>query len=171
MNQLMIFTDLSVDIPPKIQTREAVRAVIIHEGKLLLMYSERDRMYGTPGGGITINESKLDTLYRELLEEVGAFKVRLHGHLGTVEEIRISRSNYGKVMKIVSDYYQVDVLEFVRENLEEHEEEMGLKPQWVEIDKAILQNETVLAECQDTKLTFYHTQTSVLKYLKNRFGL
>ncbi|MCK7484214.1 MAG: hypothetical protein MZU97_00710 [Bacillus subtilis] len=46
-----------------------------------------------------------------------------------------------KPIKIVSDYYHVEVLEFIHASLEEHEEEMGLRPTWIGIDQAIAQNE------------------------------
>ena len=171
MNPFTILIDNSVEIPPKINTREAVRALIIQNNQLLLMYSERDQMFGTPGGGITLNESKLDTLYRELLEEVGALKVKIVEHLGQSEEIRLSRSLRLQPIKIVSDYYLVEVLEFIHESLEEHEEEMGLLPTWVSIDEAIQKNEAILGKNPSEKLNFYHTQTAILKYFKQRFGL
>lgn len=171
MKPFLTMIDNSVELPPKMPSRDAVRAVIVNGTELLLMFSERDRMYGTPGGGITLNESKLDTLYRELLEEVGAHKVRIVEHLGQTEEIRESRSLLGKPIKIVSDYYHVEVLEFIHSSLEEHEEEMGLRPTWVDIDKAIQTNEAELAFHSSEKLNFFHAQTAILKYIKDRFGL
>lgn len=171
MNTIMVVTDTLVEIPPKIQSKETVRAIVIEDGKILLMYSKKDQMYGTPGGGILLNESKLDTLYRELLEEVGASKIKIIELVGQTEEIRESRSLMGKPVKIISDYYHVDVLEFVNQSLEDHEEEMGLVPMWVDIDKAILQNEKMLALLNHPKITFYYTQRAMLEYIKNRFGL
>ena len=170
MKPFYILIDNSVEIPPKIQTREAVRALIIHQNQVLLMFSERDHMFGTPGGGITLNESKLDTLYRELLEEVGAKQIRVVESLGQTEEIRESRSMKQPV-KIISDYYHVEVLEYIHESLAEHEEEMGLKPMFVSLDQAIQNNEQILQEKNFEKLNFYHTQTAILKYIKQRFGL
>jgi len=167
---LMVVTDTLVDIPPKIQTREAVRAIIIHDGKILLMFSNQDQMVGTPGGGMILNESKLDTLYRELLEEVGAREVRILEHIGDTEEIRESRS-LSKPLRILTDYYLVEVLDFVNSSLEEHEEEMGLEPKWMDINDAIQMNELKLAELAQDKITFYYTQTEILKMMKNRFGL
>lgn len=171
MNPLMIITDTLVEIPPKIQTREVVRAVVLDQSKILLMYSKKDQMYGTPGGGITLDESKLDTLSRELLEETGAKKSRIIEHLGETEEIRESRSLMGKPLRIISDYYLVEILEFINKSLEEHEEEMGLEPMWISIDEAIQQNETKLASLNQSKITFYYSQTEMLKYIKDRFGL
>lgn len=166
----MVVTDTLLDIPPKIQTREAVRAIIISGNKILLMFSNTDRMYGTPGGGIALNESRLDTLYRELLEEVGGFKVKIVEHLGQTEEIRESRS-LKKPIRILTDYYHVDVLDFVTSALEEHEEEMGLEPMWVSIDDAIKKNEHILKVLSERKISFYYTQTEILKFVKDRFGL
>jgi ADP-ribose pyrophosphatase YjhB (NUDIX family) len=171
MQPFVVLIDNLVEIPPKIQSREAVRAIIISNNQILLMYSKEDMMYGTPGGGITLNESKLDALYRELLEEVGAKQVKIIDQLGQTEEIRESRSMYGAVIKIISDYYYIEVLEFITEHVEDHIEEMGLLPRWVTIDEAILQNETMLKKLNTEKLNFYHTQTETLKYVKNRFGL
>lgn len=170
MNPLFVFTDTSLEIPPKMQTRDAVRAVMIRDGLVLVMYSTRDKMVGTPGGGITLNESKLDTLYRELLEEVGGRDVRILEHLGFTEEIRKSRSQ-NKLMRILTDYYYVEVKDFIESSLEEHEEEMGLEPRWMTIDEAISVNEECLNKQENKELSFYHSQTQMLKYIKDRFGL
>ena len=171
MKPLMVITDSLVEIPPKITTREVVRGIVIQGDLILLMFSKLDQMYGTPGGGIILNESKLDTLHRELQEEVGANQLNILDYLGYVEEIRESRSQYGKVIRIVSDYYHVDVLHFISAKLEEHEEEMGLIPMWVKIDEAISQNLKVLTGRNQPKIDFYYTQTEMLKHIKNRFGL
>ncbi|MDD3842539.1 MAG: NUDIX domain-containing protein [Candidatus Izemoplasmatales bacterium] len=171
MVPLMVITDSLVEIPPKIITREAVRAVVIHENLILLMYSNTDQMYGTPGGGIILNESKFDTLHRELLEEIGATQVKIIENLGYTEEIRESRSLYGKVAKIITDYYHVDVMHFISSKLEDYEEEMGLIPMWVKIDEAIRQNQKIRKSLNLTKINFYYTQTEMLKYIKSRFGL
>ncbi|MBU1144940.1 MAG: NUDIX domain-containing protein [Firmicutes bacterium] len=171
MKPLMVITDTLVEIPPKIQTRETVRAIIVRDGFILLMFSKIDQMYGIPGGGIALNESKLDTLYRELLEEVGAVKIKIVEYLGVTEEIRESRSLRGKPVKILSDYYHVEVTDFMEKSLEDHEEEMGLEPMWVDIDAAISKNEMTLLSLKQPKITFYYSQTAMLKYIKNRFGL
>ncbi|HAQ57274.1 MAG TPA: hypothetical protein DCR44_07780 [Acholeplasmatales bacterium] len=171
MNPFIVVNDALVDIPPKIVTRDVVRAIILRQNQILLMYSEKDHMYGTPGGAMTLGESKLDTLYRELLEEIGATQVKIIEHLGSTEEIRESRSLYGAVVRVVSDYYHVDVLQFSESKLEEHEEEMGLVPVWIGLDEAIARNAAIIAGLGEQKLCFYHTQTAVLKYMKGRFGL
>lgn len=171
MKPIMTIIDNLVEISPKIITREVVRAVIIRSGKILLMYSARDEMYGTPGGGIILNEAKLDTLRRELFEEVGAIQTKILEHLGQVEEFRESRSLYGEPIRILSDYYRVEILAFEKQALEEHEEEMGLVPTWISIDQAIKQNEQKLARLDEPKITFYDTQTKMFRYLKEHLNL
>lgn len=54
-------------------SREAVRALILRDGKITLVRSLRDGFYNFPGGGIESGESYFDTLIRETPEET-----RLH---------------------------------------------------------------------------------------------
>ncbi len=171
MRPFMIITDSLVEIPPKIQTRNVVRAVAFKDNQILLMFSEHYKMFGTPGGGAILDEGLLETLKRELQEETGAKKAKIIAYIGNVEEIRESMSIPGQAIRIISDYYQVEILEFTTPNLEEYEEEIGLVPMWVDIDEAIKQNTTQIKSADDKKITFYHTQTEVLKYLKNRFEI
>lgn len=171
MKPFLIITDNLAEIPPNMPTKNVVRAVAFKDDLILLMYSARDKMFGTPGGGAVLDEALLDTLYRELQEETGARKARIIEYLGVVEEIRESKSLQNKTIRILSDYYQVEILEFATRALEEHEEEMGLIPMWVGLDEAIKTNTARIESAEDKKITFYHTQTEVLKYLKNRFGI
>lgn len=51
--------------------RPAVYAIVLHEGKLLLMTARRVGKYHLPGGGINVGERMTDALERELQEETG----------------------------------------------------------------------------------------------------
>jgi 8-oxo-dGTP pyrophosphatase MutT (NUDIX family) len=51
--------------------RPAAYALIIHEGKLLLLKMRHTGKYHLPGGGIHIGERMEQTLKREVLEETG----------------------------------------------------------------------------------------------------
>lgn len=55
------------------EKRICARAIIFHEGKIGLMYREKqDRIYYTfPGGGIEGNESEEECVKREIFEEFG----------------------------------------------------------------------------------------------------
>ena len=54
-------------------SREAVRAIILRDGRIALVRSLRNGFYKFPGGGIESGESHIDTLIRETPEET-----RLH---------------------------------------------------------------------------------------------
>jgi ADP-ribose pyrophosphatase YjhB (NUDIX family) len=51
--------------------RPAAYALIVHEGKLLLLRMRQTGKYHLPGGGINIGERMEDTLKREVQEETG----------------------------------------------------------------------------------------------------
>ena len=53
--------------------RRRARAIIIHDGKLLSMYRERDGrvFYTFPGGGMEGNETEEECVKREVVEEFG----------------------------------------------------------------------------------------------------
>jgi 8-oxo-dGTP pyrophosphatase MutT (NUDIX family) len=48
-----------------------VRAIIIENGKIAMVHSEKYNYYKLPGGGIEPGESKEEALVRETLEETG----------------------------------------------------------------------------------------------------
>ena len=50
--------------------REAVRAIIVKDGKVALVKSLKENHYKFPGGGIESNESHIDTLIRETKEQL-----------------------------------------------------------------------------------------------------
>ncbi len=51
--------------------RPSVRGIIIKNGKIAMVHSIKYNYYKFPGGGIEDNESKIETLIREVREESG----------------------------------------------------------------------------------------------------
>lgn len=51
--------------------RERVGAIIIKNGKILLVIDKGVKKFQTPGGAVDIGESKEEALKRELIEEIG----------------------------------------------------------------------------------------------------
>lgn len=93
-------------------TRTSVRGIIKIDDKLLLNYDPKNDYYSFPGGGSKANESDIDTLEREILEETG-YKIKrdtakLYGETLLIKtDEPLSESKYvGR-----SIYYMVEVEE------------------------------------------------------------
>lgn len=74
----------------KLNKREAVRAILVNElDEIGLIYINGTDMFGkrdhfeTPGGGVEENETFIDTLNREILEETG-YDIDILGYVGTI---------------------------------------------------------------------------------------
>ena len=55
----------------EVYSRPSVRGIVIREGKLAMIYSQKYNYYKFPGGGVEANETHTDTLIREMDEETG----------------------------------------------------------------------------------------------------
>jgi len=79
----------------------AVRAIIIHESKFLLIQRTITDHFGGewefPGGCIEQNETVLDALARELFEETGITIKNISNYLGNMEYL--SRLGTGKIIR------------------------------------------------------------------------
>lgn len=60
----------------KIFERPSVRAIILRDGKVGMVYSQKYDYYKFPGGGIESGEDHISALVRETLEEVGLCVIR-----------------------------------------------------------------------------------------------
>lgn len=79
------------------EKRIRVRAIIIHDGKLMSMYRERQgrNFYTFPGGGMEENETEEECLKREVFEEFGLVinpikKVYTYENQNSIEHFYIS---------------------------------------------------------------------------------
>ena len=84
-----------------IRRRPSARGIIICNGKIAMVHSEKYDYYKFPGGGIEQGEDMREALMREVLEETGM----------TVDENSISE--YGQVRRIQKDD-QADI--FIQDN-------------------------------------------------------
>ena len=126
-------------------TREAVRGIILNNEKLLMIFSSENGDYKFPGGGNEIGETKEETLVREVQEECGALVSKIEKKIGKVIEYNKPLEKEYDVFKMTSYYYMCKVEEnFCEQNLDQYEEELGFKPVWVNIDKAIQNNKELL---------------------------
>lgn len=118
-----IFSD-----PPERQ-REGCRALIIKNGKVLLSWEERKNVYMSPGGGVEDGESLEACVVRELCEEAG-FKVKPIKPFVKVNE-------YCFDTLWVNNYFICEIEGECERHLTESEAYNGVKPVWVDLEKAI----------------------------------
>ena len=97
------------------EKRVRARAIIIHEGKIMLMYREReDRIYYTfPGGGIEGSETEEECVKREVYEEFGILvnpikKVYIYENQNSVECFYFSEWVSGEFGTGEGEEYQED---------------------------------------------------------------
>jgi len=117
--------------------RNAVRAVILNENKLLMAHLEKTDEYKFPGGGKNEDETIEDALKREVLEEVGYKVLKIKEKIGIITEYGIAIEGGNNIFKMISEYYIVEIdNKQQKQNLDEYEKELLFKPCWVEIKTA-----------------------------------
>ena len=154
----------------QIDKRSAVRGISFQNNKILVVYVEKNGLYGTPGGGVEINEELETTLKREMLEETGAEELTIKEYIGKVNEIRPGAFN-NKIFNPTMHYYLVDIHKFGPQQLEQYEQDLNLKCAYVDINEVIETNERILKTDDNPYSWFYHFQTELFKILKDLYNL
>jgi len=140
-----IFRDPGVNIHGKTDHRAAVRAVVIHERELLMVYSPVNGDYKFPGGGVKKNEKPEYALKREIQEECGMNLIDVLQGIGCVIEYAIPMRKKFDVFKMTSSYYLCEVdTDTFDQRLDPYEAELGFRPVWVDIETAIQVNKNVI---------------------------
>lgn len=149
MKQLMEFDYKDYKTDGTVGVRPSVRAIIIKDGKLALVYSEKYDYFIFAGGGINAGETMEEALIREIQEEIG------------LEVMRESIAEYGLVVRkekghiddlfIQENYYfTCEVSEHtVAQNLDGYEAEERYVLRWVTPEEAIEINRTHSHERQE----------------------
>ena len=167
-----------IDNVPKSQSileiknnRKASRAIVLIDGKILLIQSSKFKEYKFPGGGCETNEFLKDTLKREVLEESGYEVVsQTIKEFGKVIERHIDSYDKTKIFIQTSYYFTCEVVKSDKKrNLDLYEIEYGYEPKLVNIDDAILQNQILLAKGDPKYPTWIKRELEVLKIVKERF--
>lgn len=133
--------------------RPSVRAIIIRENKIALVYSEKYDYYIFAGGGINEGETREEALVREIQEELGLEIIP-----ETIAEYGlIVRKEKGKLDDLFIQenyYYTCDVKDsVVSQRLDDYEEEEKYILRWVTPD-----------EVRVTNLTHSHSEQEDAKY-------
>lgn len=147
--------------------RTAVRAVILRGRDLLLVYSSSRGDYKFPGGGVDKGETHAQALCREVQEECGMAVAQIGPEIGVVIEYNTPIEKDYDAFKMTSHYYQCEVKgEFGAQKLDDYERELGFRPVWIDIDRAIRLNKALLAI--DPVVRWLHREIFVLEYIRQK---
>ena len=122
----------------KTQLRKASRAIIFHDGLVLMIYSKINKDYKFPGGGMRVFEKPIDALVRETKEETGYIinesSIKEYGY---IEEVKKSNSEPNTLFKMISQYYLCDVsTNSGKTNLDRYEKRLQYTAVFVEPEVA-----------------------------------
>lgn len=150
--------------------REAVRAVIIKNNKILMVHNNKGD-YKFPGGGVEEGEGEehSNAIVREVLEETGYLVSNIEEKIGLVIERKKDSHKENTLFEMTSYYYICNVSEEKREQeLDEYEAKLEFKPVWISIEDAIQFNERLIAEKKDNN-PWVIREIYVLKRLKEYY--
>lgn len=122
--------------------RPSARAVISHDGKMLLIYSKKFNCFQLPGGGIRDGEDPRDALCREVEEETG-YRVIPESieEFGRVLRRNADEYNEGGIFEQENLHYFCDIEEEQGElKLDRHEIEEECSPTFTEPYLAVATN-------------------------------
>lgn len=147
--------------------REAVRGVIIKDNKILMVHS-KNQDYKFPGGGIKKDEGHIEALKREVEEETGYVCSKISEQIGIVIEKSKDKYFNDRIFKMVSYYYIAEVLNIRKpQKLDPYEAKLEFKPEWVNIDDAINNNEKIITLRIKPIANWIFRETYVLKEIRN----
>ena len=148
--------------------RNAVRAVIIKENKILMVHLGKTNEYKFPGGGIEENETVEEALAREVLEEAGCNVIRIEEKIGIMIELGIAEEDENSIFKMISEYYAVKIGDNqFDQKLDKYEEDLEFIPCWTEIEKAYKTNREIIDNGY-ASTPWIRRETRVLEILYNQ---
>ncbi|WP_245585003.1 NUDIX hydrolase [Psychroserpens burtonensis] len=92
-------------------TRLTTRSIVINGHSILLLYTERYEDYSLPGGGLDLDEDRIEGMMRELIEETGAKDIKNIQPFGVYEEYRPWYKPDYDIQHMISYCYTCDVNE------------------------------------------------------------
>jgi len=145
--------------------RVGIRSIVFRDEKILLL----NNTYGElkfPGGGQEKNETDIETLIRETLEETGyTVDPSTVAEFGEVIEKRLSVKE-PMIWHQFNRYYFCDIKDTPQQPLKltPHEIRLNFAPIWISLDDAIKMNEEMLA--REGKKSFNQREYETLKLIK-----
>ena len=143
------------------KTREACRAIVIHDGQILLTYEVNMDQWFIPGGGVEAGESLTECCVREVAEETGNL-VRAGLQYLTINE-------YYEEWLFVSHYFVCERVGKTVQNLTEREAEAGLEPRWIPLQDAVdifSKHQDYAAEDEMKRGAYLREYSALLAYME-----
>ena len=136
----------------RVFSRPSARAIVIENGRVAMIYSQKFQHYKFPGGGIEPGESREAALLREAREEAGLIldpkSIRPYGYVH-----RIEKGDPEPIFLQDNFYYLASISAVAPQELDGYEAEEGYTLRWVEPGEAIEQNKALT----NTYKRKYHT--------------
>ena len=146
-------------------TRLATRSIAIQGDSILLLYTARYEDYSLPGGGLDLDEDKIEGMIRELCEETGAKDIKNIKPFGAYEEYRPWYKPDYDIQHMISYCYTCEInKELGSSNLESYEIKNGMKAIWINIHEAINHNEMTMATSEKKGMSI-ERETFLLKLI------
>ena len=145
-------------------SRPSARAIVIRDGRVAMVYSQKYGHYKFPGGGIESGESREAALLREAREEAGLVldskSVRPYGFVH-----RIEKGGREPIFLQDNFYYLASATATVPQELDEYEAAEGYTLRWVDPREAIEQNRALTNEYKRKYHTMLLREAMVLERL------
>ena len=145
-------------------SRPSARAVVIEDGRVAMVYSQKFGHYKFPGGGIEAGESREAALVREAREEAGLVldpqSIRPYGFVH-----RIERGDREPLFIQDNFYYLASASALVPQELDGYEAAEGYTLRWVTPQAAIQQNKALTSVYERKHHTMLFREAMVLEKL------
>lgn len=146
MRELAFFDRKDYDENWKIDKREAVRCIIVRNGKVALVKSTKEGYYKFPGGGKHADENYIAALKRETLEETGlTIDEKTVREFGYVRELRKSLYDDNVTFAHTSYYFFADITDEKPHplQLDDYEKDLGFVLEWADAKSAFDNNKVI----------------------------
>lgn len=150
----------------RITTRQAVRAIVIKDNKILMVHTNKGD-YKFPGGGIKKSETHEDALRREVTEETGYIVDQMKDKAGLIIQRNPNQFDANGIFQMTSYYYFCDVKQNkTKQHLDKYEQEQEFAPIWIELDEVIAKNEAILTQKGTQINPWVYRETLALRSIK-----
>lgn len=149
-----------------VNTRRAVRGIIAHNGKLL-MVKNRKGDYKFPGGGLEKGETVEEALLREIKEETGYNSIEIKEKTGTVIQQNMDKYEKDTYFRMESIYYYCILKDDnnIGQCLDDYEKSQEFVAGFVSIHEALYNNINILIDNDKGINPWVLRETQVLKKL------